>query len=64
MATRKQKEPLGKARQIRFPKQVSDDLQDIANAAGLDWVDAVRLAARLGLPILKRKLGDVQKAAA
>lgn len=58
------KERLGKPRQIRLPKEVEKDLQDIAEANGLEWVDAVRLVARFGLPILKKKLGASIRAAA
>jgi hypothetical protein len=60
----KTKEPLGKARQIRFPKEVEQGLQEIADHTGLEWVDAVRLASRYGLPILKKRLGASVKAAA
>lgn len=64
MATKSRKENLGKPRQVRLPSEVEKDLQVIADANGLEWVDAFRLAARFGLPILKKKLGDSIKAAA
>lgn len=58
------KDQLGKPRQIRLPKEVEKDLQAIADANGLEWVDAVRLVARFGLPILKKRLGASIKEAA
>ena len=58
------KDQLGKPRQIRLPKEVEKDLQTIADANGLEWVDAVRLVARFGLPILKKRLGTALKEAA
>lgn len=64
MAKDKTKVPMGTPRQIRFPKDVEGDLQKIADANGLEWVDAVRLAARFGLPIIKKRLGDSLKQAA
>ena len=57
-------EQLGKPRQIRLPKEMEKDLQTIAEANGLEWVDAVRLVARFGLPILKKRLGASIKEAA
>lgn len=64
MVKRSKTEALGKPRQIRLPREVESDLQTIAEANGLEWVDAVRLAARFGLPILKKRLGTVLKQAA
>lgn len=64
MVTQRRKENLGKPRQIRLPSELEKDLQAIADANGLEWVDAVRLVARFGLPILKKKLGDSIKQAA
>ena len=58
------KDTLGKPRQIRLPEEVERDLQIIADANGLEWVDAVRLVARFGLPILKKRLGASLKEAA
>ena len=55
---------LGTPRQIRFPKDVEEELQKIADANDLDWSDAVRLAARRGLPILKKQFGPPLKEAA
>lgn len=57
-------EPLGLPRQIRFPKDVEAELQKIADANDLDFLDAVRMAARRGLPILKKRLGVELKEAA
>lgn len=55
---------LGKPRQVRLSPEIESDLQTIADANGLEWVDAVRLAARYGLPILKKRLGESVKQAA
>lgn len=55
---------LGKPRQVRFPKDVEADLKTIAESNDLEWSDTVRMVARLGLPLLKKKLGDSIKAAA
>jgi hypothetical protein len=60
----KTKTPMGSPRQIRFPKDVNDELQRIADANGLEWIDAVRLSARFGLPLLKKKLGSALREAA
>jgi len=59
-----EKENLGKPRQIRLSGEIESELQKIADANGIEWVDAVRLAARFGLPILKKRLGDSVKQAA
>lgn len=54
----------GTPRQVRFPKDVEEDIQQIADANDLDWQDAVRMAARQGVPILKKRLGLALKQAA
>lgn len=58
------REPLGKPRQIRLTKSVEEELEKIAAANGIEWVQAVRMCARMGMPILKRRLGDALKQAA
>lgn len=58
------KDNLGKPRQIRLPATTEKDLKTIADANGLEWVDAVRLATRFGLPVLKKRLGASLKQAA
>lgn len=58
------RETLGTPRQVRFPKSVEKELREIADANDLEWVDAVRMAARIGLPILKKRLGTALKEAA
>ncbi len=64
MKSKTSKEPLGKPRQVRFPSQIEKDLQTIADQSGLDWVDVLRMAARTGLPVLKKRLGAAVKEAA
>ncbi|MDB6022970.1 MAG: hypothetical protein JWQ04_2827 [Pedosphaera sp.] len=64
MATRNKKEPLGKPRQMRFPKDLEADLNKIAEADGIEYVQVVRQAARLGAAALKKRmLHTVQEAA-
>lgn len=58
------KQPLQPPRQVRFPKDVEEDLQKIADVNGLDFADALRMAAKTGLPILKKRMGVAIKQAA
>jgi|GEM_PF-6633585 len=55
---------MGTPRQVRLPKDVERDLQEIADANDLDFLDVLRMAARTGLPVLKKRMGASIKAMA
>ena len=57
-------EGLGEPKQIRFPRDVERDIQDIAEANSLEFVAAVRLAIKFGVPILRKRLQQTAKEAA
>ena len=56
MISEKPKKNLRTPRHVRFPKDVEDDLHRIAQANDISWQDALRMAARKGIPILKKGL--------
>lgn len=58
------KEPLADPRQVRFPESIEKDLQTIADENHMEFVDVVRMAARAGLPVLKKRLCVAVKEAA
>jgi hypothetical protein len=58
------KQPMGTPRQVRLPKDIETDLQHIADANDLDFLDVLRMAARTGLPVLKKRMGDTVKSIA
>lgn len=64
MSKQAKKEPLGTARQVRFPKPVEADIQQIADANGIEWTQAVRQAAKVGVQILKKRMAETIKEAA
>lgn len=55
------REPLGLPRQVRFQASVEKDLQSIADENHMEFVDVVRMAARLGTPVLKQRLCEAVK---
>lgn len=64
MAKQNQKrEELGEPKQVRFPKQVERDIQEIADQNSIEWAAAARMAIRFGVVELRRRLHETAKAA-
>jgi hypothetical protein len=55
---------LGNAWQVRLQKDVERELHAIAEANGIDPADALRMAARRGIAVLKEALHPENKKAA
>lgn len=56
--SKKEKEKLGNPRQFRLQEDIESELETFGSTHGIDLPSAVRMALRVGVPILKKKLKE------